>query len=139
MTDIADNNRTFVDTENVEVSKEVKKMAVVGDAGDMGAKVGAAIKKAVMDGEKPIAVLDSVSDCPLCEAGIPKRKSNLALLATVAGVMGWALPFPRAKAAKEMVKCALSGCEVMTAHNGGYCCAEHCRKHRRFLRYSRKV
>lgn len=26
-------------------------------------------------------------------------------------------------------KCALPGCEVMTRHNGGYCCAQHCRDH----------
>ncbi len=27
-------------------------------------------------------------------------------------------------------KCALPGCDNMTYHNGGYCCAEHCKKHR---------
>jgi hypothetical protein len=28
-------------------------------------------------------------------------------------------------------RCALPGCEAMTTHNGGYCCADHCRLHRR--------
>jgi hypothetical protein len=27
-------------------------------------------------------------------------------------------------------RCALPGCEAMTRHNGGYCCADHCREHR---------
>jgi len=28
------------------------------------------------------------------------------------------------------VKCGLPGCNVLTLHNGGYCCADHCREHR---------
>ena len=32
---------------------------------------------------------------------------------------------------KPRRKCALPECGVMTEHNGGYCCAEHCRRHRR--------
>ncbi len=28
-------------------------------------------------------------------------------------------------------KCLLRGCENMTTHNGGYCCAEHCKQDRR--------
>jgi hypothetical protein len=28
-------------------------------------------------------------------------------------------------------RCALPGCEAMTKHNGGYCCADHCREHRK--------
>jgi hypothetical protein len=35
---------------------------------------------------------------------------------------------------KRMIKnarsCALPGCTTVTAHNGGYCCAEHCKAHR---------
>ena len=27
-------------------------------------------------------------------------------------------------------KCTLPGCEEITAHNGGYCCANHCKQHR---------
>lgn len=29
---------------------------------------------------------------------------------------------------KPLVKCLLPGCDVLTTHNGGYCCAEHCRQ-----------
>ena len=36
--------------------------------------------------------------------------------------------YGRAKS-KPLVKCLLPGCENMTAHNGGYCCAAHCREH----------
>ena len=32
---------------------------------------------------------------------------------------------------KEEKKCLLPGCNKMTTHNGGYCCADHCREHRR--------
>jgi len=32
--------------------------------------------------------------------------------------------------------CALPGCAVMTTHNGGYCCSDHCREHRQRQRAS---
>jgi len=35
-------------------------------------------------------------------------------------------------------KCRLPECDLHTAHNGGYCCAEHCLEHRR-LRTARKA
>ena len=28
------------------------------------------------------------------------------------------------------LRCALPGCDEMTTHRGGYCCAGHCREHR---------
>lgn len=28
-------------------------------------------------------------------------------------------------------KCLLKDCQKMTQHNGGYCCAEHCKKDRK--------
>ena len=31
---------------------------------------------------------------------------------------------------KPQTQCVLPGCENLTAHNGGYCCAEHCKQHR---------
>jgi len=34
------------------------------------------------------------------------------------------------KTEKKQTQCALPGCEVMTIHNGGYCCADHSREHR---------
>ncbi len=36
------------------------------------------------------------------------------------------LPKPR-----PSKKCRLPGCENMTNHNGGFCCAEHCLEHRK--------
>lgn len=31
-------------------------------------------------------------------------------------------------------KCLLPGCDILTLHNGGYCCAEHCLEHRAILK-----
>lgn len=39
---------------------------------------------------------------------------------------------------KPYKECILPGCEETTNHNGGYCCAEHCREHRRRHRLSIK-
>ncbi len=33
--------------------------------------------------------------------------------------------------------CLLPGCGQVASHNGGYCCAAHCREHRSMLRASR--
>jgi hypothetical protein len=35
---------------------------------------------------------------------------------------------------KPVRKCALPGCDIQTSHNGGYCCAEHCKEHVRLLK-----
>lgn len=32
---------------------------------------------------------------------------------------------------KKKVKCLLPECDNLTDHNGGYCCAEHCKQHRK--------
>ena len=37
---------------------------------------------------------------------------------------------------KREATCALPTCQVKTTHNGGYCCADHCRKHREMRRVS---
>ena len=37
------------------------------------------------------------------------------------------------------VKCGLPGCATLTLHNGGYCCAEHCREHRQMLRQKKSA
>lgn len=36
-----------------------------------------------------------------------------------------------AKRFKPERKCLLKGCENMTTHSGGFCCAEHCRRSKR--------
>jgi hypothetical protein len=51
------------------------------------------------------------------------------VFAGLAGTFG--LPsFLRPKKEREARKCALPGCDKPTTHNGGYCCAEHCKQHR---------
>jgi hypothetical protein len=42
---------------------------------------------------------------------------------------GMPAPFrePRPKPKKV---CTLPSCEELTDHNGGYCCADHCKQHR---------
>ena len=39
---------------------------------------------------------------------------------------------------KEAKSCSLPGCTEKTTHNGGYCCAEHCKEHRRILREEKR-
>ena len=49
-------------------------------------------------------------------------------------VMG-VVPAPLPKSA---TKCLLPSCNVYTMHNGGYCCAEHCRQREQELKEARK-
>lgn len=39
---------------------------------------------------------------------------------------------------KPETKCLLPECKVMTSHNGGYCCPEHCKEHRRYTSHLQK-
>jgi recombinational DNA repair protein RecR len=32
---------------------------------------------------------------------------------------------------KKARKCLLPSCNILTKHNGGYCCGDHCREHDR--------
>ncbi len=51
------------------------------------------------------------------------------VFAGLAGTFG--LPsFLRSGKKREARKCKLPGCDKTTTHNGGYCCAEHCKQHR---------
>ena len=73
-----------------------------------------------------------------------ERRSSLssALLAVTAMAIssgmtttyGPILPPRRDPPPKTPQRCALPGCNHTTTHNGGYCCADHCRLHRRELR-----
>ena len=55
----------------------------------------------------------------------------LASLQATAGV-GMAVKKP-----KQATNCILPSCNSNTIHNGGYCCADHCKKHRVILRERR--
>ena len=67
-----------------------------------------------------------------------KMSAKLGALSLMAGMfahMGGESLFPSSvrKLLKERVgkKCSLPGCENMSYHNGGYCCAEHSREAKR--------
>lgn len=46
---------------------------------------------------------------------------------------------PRFPKAKIKTQCLLKGCEEMTSHNGGYCCARHCKLDRERRKAIKKV
>lgn len=48
-------------------------------------------------------------------------------LGPYAGMLGMSEP-------KPLRQCLLAGCEKETRHNGGYCCAEHCREDKKRLK-----
>ncbi len=50
----------------------------------------------------------------------PRRKMSPMLAMLMMGSMLGNLPPPKPKR-----KCLLKGCDVMTDHNGGYCCSAH--------------
>ena len=58
---------------------------------------------------------------PLVAAGHPEHAARLLDAATGR---------QRRRSERTPAQCALPGCEAMTTHNGGYCCADHCREHR---------
>lgn len=62
-------------------------------------------------------------------------KRQIAIIASVASLLGipslWNNQVVN-KHEPEKSKCALPGCEELTAR--GYCCAEHCKKHRKMLK-----
>jgi hypothetical protein len=65
-----------------------------------------------------------------------KQRDNQLTSSFLAAVMGlgWAVPIPRTKKKKKTSKCLLPGCNIETNHNGGYCCAEHCKEHKTLSR-----
>jgi len=59
------------------------------------------------------------------------RDKGMALLLATAFSGSPFLPFlPDRHGDPPPRKCLLPGCENTTDHNGGYCCAEHCKAHR---------
>ena len=43
-------------------------------------------------------------------------------------------PLVRKPEPKKPTRCGLPKCKNLTTHNGGYCCADHCHKHRQLQR-----
>lgn len=62
---------------------------------------------------------------------------NAVMIDSMLNMMGWGDPRrsqyleamqPYVVEKKER-KCLLPSCNVLTKHNGGYCCGDHCREH----------
>lgn len=69
--------------------------------------------------------------------GTPNLKAlaSVAAIGAMCGIPIWSKA--KGKVTREMRKCGLPGCEVMTDHPGGYCKADHCREHQRMQRDAR--
>jgi hypothetical protein len=65
-----------------------------------------------------------------------KKWSFLAAAALCMGVNP--LPYQLRKPDKPFKACSLPDCHKTTNHNGGYCCASHCKEHRRLLKIERQ-
>ena len=160
MTNTSD-NRIIIDTEyntGLDIKKLEEsghKVVVMGSSDGLSGVVDA-IKKAEAEGVKPIVVIDSYSDVepdkaiafkPREEVGelIPERRKrplwdkkksdNRMASAFIAAACGWGMgemygakrSFDRSS--PKQIKCGLPGCGKMSMKE--YCCADHCREHRR--------
>lgn len=163
MTDKEDIRVEF-DTEGIVVPEVLRKKVLVMDS--LAASTTGlveAVRKATAEGK--IVVVDSVSDLkpdnalafkpvPKMEEPIPERRpkplwdrtksENRMATAFIAAAMGLAATSSnvygefRRHTEPKFVKCGLPECEEETTHNGGYCCPEHCREHRRRQKEARK-
>jgi len=59
----------------------------------------------------------------------PMKRSPMSAMLMMAGMFG-GMPTLRLPRERPQKKCLLPGCEKETRHNGGYCCAAHCREHK---------
>jgi hypothetical protein len=70
----------------------------------------------------------SMETDPANEHSLPRlvrprqMRSQLSTLLLMSAALGGLPPIPEPKPER---KCLLAGCDVLTDHNGGYCCAEH--------------
>ena len=151
------------DTEGVLVPEVLKKKVLVVDSlAASGTGLAEAVKQVAAEGK--VVVVDSCSDMPpvpkaselvpekegrrpLWSRGERSRSEEMMAMAflAAAGGMGWGMAPMRAWSATsygssepKLAKCGLPSCKTMTTHNGGYCCAEHCKEHRRIQREARK-
>jgi hypothetical protein len=79
-----------------------------------------------METPKKILVVDDAPTEPAKPRSVQRRVSPLAAMMLMAGVLSMPMEQPKPKR-----KCLLPTCNNLTDHNGGYCCAEHCREHKR--------
>ncbi len=109
----------------------------VADLGDSGVKGRA---RSLLQ-EKLAAAGAAMSFIQNCESPTPGSLANavhsLERAARIVGVPG-ARRFLRSSE-KRSTKCALPGCEQLTAHNGGYCSAAHCKEHASYKKASEKA
>ena len=61
-----------------------------------------------------------------------KANPIASLLDLLIGISGVYVP------KKVINECLLPGCNNLTKHNGGYCCAEHCKQDRERIKNDRK-
>ena len=58
---------------------------------------------------------------------------KITMLMMICAANEWGMPAVpgRRHYEKPEKECLLEGCDERTSHNGGYCCADHCREHKR--------
>lgn len=62
--------------------------------------------------------------------GSRRGLQTAAIMSLLMDMMGAPPPLDRWRPTpKKQAKCLLPGCDVMTEHRGGYCCAGHCKEH----------
>lgn len=62
----------------------------------------------------------------------------LSYLGLVTAALAGRSPIPHMQSTeKPEMACSLPECNEKTTHNGGYCCAEHCRTHRQMQKEKR--
>jgi len=115
------------------------RIVMIGGRGDTGIAITKAISAISKCGEiiivesayepvinhQAIALIDD-------DIGMPFKPETLIYALGMAAMAGAGL-IPRKYFPKDRPykKCLLPGCEEMTSHRGGYCCAEHCKEHRK--------
>jgi hypothetical protein len=90
----------------LEASKQEPKTVLVGNVPASGLTYGGQSLTVVQAAALITAVTYKPDDTPVF-ARVPRKPPN------------------------PEVRCALYGCKNMTRHNGGYCCAAHCREARK--------
>ena len=67
-----------------------------------------------------------------------KRHNLMSMMLAATAISGYIGGATFYDPPKPKRKCLLPGCDNLTAHNGGYCCAEHCRNHKKLKQPNEK-